>query len=263
MTALRRKPAAPGTASPAATASAPARPSRALEIRRGSVTSVPIVVGAVPFGLLVGAVAEQSGLSLPETMLLSALVNAGSAQMVGIGMLASGAAWPLVVLTTLVINARHVFYSASLSPYVKHLSPGWRSALAFGMTDAVYALAAKRYREDPDPRGFQHWNVMTASVAVYVAWLAATLVGWIYGKDLSRIDGLGLDFAIYATYIGLVVSCFTSVRAVAIGLLAGALSLALHQLPYQSGLFAATMAAAVVASLWEGRVRGRDLDPPS
>ncbi|QGV80135.1 AzlC family ABC transporter permease [Streptomyces ficellus] len=236
------------------------RPSRAREMRRGAVSSVGVVVGAIPFALLTGAVSQQSGLSLLETMLLSALVNAGSAQMVGIGMLAAGAAWPLVVLTTLVINARHVFYSASLSPYVKHLSPAWRAAIAHGMTDAVYALAAKRYREDPDPRGFQHWNVMAASLAVYAAWLSATMAGWIYGKDLSGIDGLGLDFAIYATYIGLVVSCFTSVRAVAIGLLAGALSLALHQLPYQSGLFCSTMAAAVVAGWWEGKVRGRDLD---
>ncbi|MDI3390682.1 AzlC family ABC transporter permease [Streptomyces sp. B-S-A8] len=220
-------------------------------------SSVPIAVGAIPFGLLVGAVAQQSDLSLLETMLLSALVNAGSAQMIGIGMLASGAAWPLVVLTTLVVNARHIFYSASLSSEVKHLSPAWRSALAFGMTDAVYALTAKRYREEPGPDGLQHWNVMAASVAVYVAWLTSTLTGWVYGRDLSSIDGLGLDFAIYATYIGLVVSCFTHVRAVAIGLLAGGLALAMHQLPYQSGLFAATLVAAVVASFWEARVRSR------
>ncbi|MEU9132643.1 AzlC family ABC transporter permease [Kitasatospora sp. NPDC048540] len=229
---------------------------RSAEVRSGALASVPIVVGAVPFGLLFGAVAQQSGRSLLETMLLSALVNGGSAQMIGVGMLSSGVAWPLVVLTTLVVNARHVFYSAALSPSIKHLSAAWRAVLAYGMTDAIYALAAKRYREQPGP-GEQHWNVLAASVAVYAAWLSSSLVGWLFGSDLGSLDGLGLDFAIYATYIGLVVSCFTSFRAVAIGLLAGALSLALHHLPYQSGLFCATLLAAGTATVWESAVRGR------
>jgi predicted branched-subunit amino acid permease len=98
---------------------------------------------------------------------------------------------------------------------------------------------------------------------MYAGWLSSTLVGYVFGKDVTAIDGLGLDFAIYATYIGLVVSCFTSKRAVAAGLIGGVLALALHRLPYQSGLFFATLAATVALALWEGRVRAEDGTPKS
>ncbi|GHF71931.1 hypothetical protein GCM10010218_61530 [Streptomyces mashuensis] len=237
-------------------------PTRQQEIRTGLRDAVPLVLGALPFGLLFGAVAQQKGLSLFNTLLMSTVVNGGSAQMIGLGMIAAGTAWPLTVATCLVVNMRHVFYSAALSAKVRHLSTAWRAVLAFGMIDAVYALSAKRYGAD-DRRGQQHWYVLAVSVLMYVGWLSSTLVGYLYGKDLTKIDGLGLDFAIYATYIGLVVGCFTTKRAVAAGLLAGVLALALHHLPYQSSLFVATLAATVALAWWEGRDKARAVPAPA
>lgn len=230
---------------------------RAREIRTGLRDPLLIALGAIPFGLIFGTVAQQAHLSLPETLLMSAFVNGGSAQMIAIGMMAADSAWPLVVATCLVVQLRHVFYSAALSIHVRHLSLVWRMVLAFGMIDAVYALAAKRYGAN-DQRGHEHWYMLMASIVMYVGWLCSSLVGYLYGKELTHIDGLGLDFAIYATYIGLVVSCFTSKRAVAVGLLAGGLALTLHHLPYQSGLFLATLTATIVMSLWEARRRADD-----
>ncbi|MFC9944131.1 AzlC family ABC transporter permease [Streptomyces pratensis] len=246
------------------TSSTPARPvSRGREVRTGLRDATPLALGALPFGLLFGAVAQQADLSLLDTMLLSALVNGGSAQMIATGLMASGTVWFVVVATCLVVNMRHVFYSAALSAKVRHLPTLWRVVLAYGLIDAIYVLAAKRYEVADGRRGQQHWYVLAASLLMYVGWLSSTLVGFLFGKDVTRIDGLGLDFAIYATYIGLVVSCFTSKRAVAAGLVGGALALALHRLPYQSGLFCATLAATVTLALWEGRARADDCTPGS
>lgn len=247
------------------TSSTPAPPvSRGREVRTGLRDATPLALGALPFGLLFGAVAQQADLSLLDTMLLSALVNGGSAQMIATGLMASGTVWFLVVATCLVVNMRHVFYSAALSAKVRHLPTLWRTVLAYGMIDAIYVLSAKRYEAATDDRrGQQHWYVLAASALMYVGWLSSTLAGYLLGKDVTRIDGLGLDFAIYATYIGLVVSCFTSKRAVAAGLMGGALALALHRLPYQSGLFCATLAATVALALWEGRVRAETCAPGS
>ncbi|MFH9613944.1 AzlC family ABC transporter permease [Streptomyces pratensis] len=246
------------------TSSTPARPvSRGREVRTGLRDATPLALGALPFGLLFGAVAQQADLSLLDTMLLSALVNGGSAQMIATGLMASGTVWFVVVATCLVVNMRHVFYSAALSAKVRHLPTLWRVVLAYGLIDAIYVLAAKRYEGADGRRGQQHWYVLAASLLMYVGWLSSTLVGFLFGKDVTRIDGLGLDFAIYATYIGLVVSCFTSKRAVAAGLVGGALALALHRLPYQSGLFCATLAATVTLALWEGRARADDCTPGS
>ncbi|MCY0944486.1 AzlC family ABC transporter permease [Streptomyces antarcticus] len=119
------------------------RHSRGGEVLQGALAAVPVIIGAVPFGLLFGALAEAQGLDVVNTMLMSLVVNSGSAQMIGLGMITSGAAWPLTVMTVLLINLRHVFYSAALAPYVWRMPVFWRAAIAFGMTDAVYALAAK------------------------------------------------------------------------------------------------------------------------
>ncbi|MBO8201371.1 AzlC family ABC transporter permease [Streptomyces smyrnaeus] len=224
--------------------------------------ALPLVVGSAPFGLLCGGMARQSGLGLTETLALSGLVNAGSAQLIGIGMLSAGTAWPLVVATVLVVNARHLFYSADLSPRFAHLPTRWRAALAFGMTDAVYAVAAGRYRQRGTGRSDRaHWYVVTVSATVYATWLTSTLAGWVWGESLHHLDGLGLEFAVVATYIGLVVPCFTSPRPLVTGLLAGALALALRPLPYQGGLLVATLLAVTAATFGQSRTgpgpRGR------
>ncbi|MFD3326712.1 AzlC family ABC transporter permease [Streptomyces sp. NPDC058701] len=231
------------------------RHSRGGEALQGALAAVPVIIGAVPFGLLFGALAEAQGLDVVNTMLMSLVVNSGSAQMIGLGMITSGAAWPLTVMTVLLINLRHVFYSAALSPYVRPMPVFWRAAIAFGMTDAVYALAAKRFGEPTPEQDNRRWYVLSNAAVIYLAWNLATLCGWIFGQTLADLSSWGLDFAVYASYIGLVVSSFTTRRALLIGLIAGAGGLLLSHLPYQSGLFLATLAGTAVAAFLESRAR--------
>ncbi|GAA3084316.1 AzlC family ABC transporter permease [Streptosporangium carneum] len=228
------------------------------EALQGALSVIPVIVGAVPFGLLFGALAQERGLDLTNSMLMSLLVNAGSAQMVGLGMLTSGAAWPLTVLTVLLVNLRHVFYSAALAQYVRPMPLVWRLVIAYGMIDAVYALAAKRFSQPLEgEEDHRRWYVLSSSVIIYLAWNLSTLCGWFFGRSVSQLSDWGLDFAVYATFIALVVSSFTSRRAMFIGLIAGAGGLLLHHLPYQSGLFAATLFATGVAAYWETKENAR------
>lgn len=238
------------------------RHSRGGEALQGALAAVPVIIGAVPFGLLFGALAEAQGLDVVNTMLMSLLVNSGSAQMIGLGMITSGAAWPLTVMTVLLINLRHVFYSAALAPYVRPMPLLWRAAIAFGMTDAVYALAAKRFSDPVPEQDNRRWYVLSNAIAIYVAWNLSTLCGWIFGQTLADLSSWGLDFAVYASYIGLVVSSFTTRRALVVGLIAGAGGLLLSHLPYQSGLFLATLAGTSIAAFWESRARVSAPEPP-
>lgn len=224
------------------------RPTASAEIRGGLLAALPFVAGALPVGVLCGGVARQADLSLLETLALSGLVNAGSAQLIAVGLLSAGVAWPLAVFTVLIVNARYLFYSAALSPHVSALPARWRAVLAFGMTDGVYAVAAKRYRDPTTPPEHAHWYITATAATVYATWLGSTLTGWLHGDALHQLEGLGLEFAVTATYIGLVVSCFTHPRALTAATLAGLLALAFHQLPYQSGLLAATLIALLLAT---------------
>ncbi|MFH9424285.1 AzlC family ABC transporter permease [Streptomyces sp. NPDC017529] len=239
------------------------RDSRGGEAAQGALAAVPVIIGAIPFGLLFGALAEAQHLDLTNTMLMSVLVNSGSAQMIGLGMITAGAMWPLTVMTVLLVNLRHVFYSAALAPHVRPMPFVWRAAIAFGMTDAVYALAAKRFSAPAPAVDNRRWYVLSNAIVIYVAWNLSTLGGWLFGQTLADLSSWGLDFAVYASYIGLVVSSFTTKRAVAIGLVTGAGGLLLSHLPYQSGLFIATLVGTSLAAFWESKANVPTAKPPN
>ena len=92
------------------------------EIVAGARAIFPLVVGAIPFGIIFGTLAKSSGLSFWGVMGLSAFVFAVSSQFIALGLLASQTSLSLIIFTTFVVNLRHLLYAVSLIPHVKHLS---------------------------------------------------------------------------------------------------------------------------------------------
>lgn len=82
--------------------------------------------------MIFGGLAIAAGLSPWQTLGMSLLVFAGSAQFIAVSLIGAGAGLAVVLLTTLVVNLRHALYSASLQPFVRHLPGRWRLALASG-----------------------------------------------------------------------------------------------------------------------------------
>lgn len=224
--------------------------SRSVEYGAGTRDVLPVVLGAVPFGLLFGALGAQSGIGLLATLLLSLLVYSGTTQLVGLNMLAAATPWPLVSLATVIISSRHVFYSAALTPHVRDLPLRWRAALSYGMTDQIYALAERRYAA-PDGSREKHWYVLGSSATLCLAWYASTWAGFAFGDVLRSVKGLGLDFALYATLVALAAPVLDNLRAILAGLAAGGVALILAPLPYQSGLFVAILVGITAGVLTE------------
>lgn len=110
-----------------------------LSIRMGLKAIFPLCIGAFPFSFIVGAISINAGMSVTESTLWSFTVFAGSAQMVALGLIQSSANVLVIMLTTFVINLRHLLYSASMSEYMKEYSLPMRALMAFGLTDEVYA----------------------------------------------------------------------------------------------------------------------------
>src|SRR5215203_1050550 len=94
------------------------------EFWAGVRATFPLVIGAIPFAILFGALAQASGMTAVGAAVMSALVYAGSAQFIAIGLLASGAGIGVILLTTLVVNLRHMLYAVSLAPHLARL-PQW------------------------------------------------------------------------------------------------------------------------------------------
>ena len=133
------------------------------EFLQGARDILPLIVGAIPFGIIFGSLAASYGLSLGQALGMSLLVFAGSAQFIGVSLIGGGAGAAVVLLTTLVVNLRHALYSATLQPFVRHLPKRWRVPLAFWLTDEAFAVVQHRYAErDASPH--KHWYFCGAAL---------------------------------------------------------------------------------------------------
>src|SRR5690606_39580484 len=92
--------------------------------------------------------AVGAGLSAWQTMGMSLLVFAGSAQFIAVTLITGGVGALVVLLTTFVVNLRHALYSAAMQPFVRHLPSRWRVPLAFWLTDEAFAVIQHRYRSE-------------------------------------------------------------------------------------------------------------------
>lgn len=222
--------------------------SRSQEFFHGCRDILPLIVGAVPFGIIFGTLAIGAGLSGWQAMGMSALVFAGSAQFISITLIAGGVGAAVVLLTTFVVNLRHALYSASMQPFVRHLPSRWRVPLAFWLTDEAFAVIQHRYAQD-DASPHKHWFFLGAGLTMYLSWQLATLAGIAFGQAVPNVAAWGLDFAMIATFIGIAVPMMRTRPQVASAVAAAVVALMTWELPYKLGLIAAAL-AGIAMGVW-------------
>lgn len=206
----------------------------------GARAMFPLIVGAIPFGIIFGTLAQGSGLSFGGAMAMSALVFAGSAQFIALGLLTTGSSGVLIVLTTLVVNLRHLLYAASLVPYLQSTSQLWKVAIGFLLTDEAFAVAIQRYGQ-PGYHTTDHWYYLGAALAMYINWQLCTWIGLTAGQLIPNAAAWGLDFAMVATFIGMVIPYLKTrpmMAAVGVTLVVAVLA---NGLPYNLGLLVASL----------------------
>lgn len=208
----------------------------------GARDTIPLIVGAIPFGIIFGTLALAAGLSVPATLAMSAFVFAGSAQFIAVGLVAAGTGWPLIVLTTFVVNLRHALYSATLAPYVSKLPQRWQIPLAFWLTDETFAVVVPRFTQ-PAPAPGTRWYYLGSALAMYVNWQICTFLGLTVGQMLPNAAAWGLDFAMPVTFIGMTIPYLKTRPMVVTALTAATVSLLAYGLPHKLGLMVATVAA--------------------
>jgi len=208
--------------------------------------ALPIVLGYVPVGFAYGVLAVKSGVSPLNTALMSVIVFAGSAQLIAVGLLAVGAPALSVVLTTFVVNLRHLLMSAALAP---HLAPWPRRLLAlfcFQMTDETFALHLSRFSRGDTDRGV----TLGVNCTAHASWVAGGVLGAFSGSLIGDVRPLGLDFALPAMFIALLCGQLKGRPHLLAGLAAAGLALLLPRLGFgQWSVLAATALAATLGML--------------
>jgi 4-azaleucine resistance transporter AzlC len=213
---------------------------RAAEFWAGVRATIPLVIGAIPFALIFGASAVTGGLSAAGAAAMSALVFAGSAQFIAVGLVAAGAGVAVIVFTTWIVNLRHALYAISLAPHMKHLSQRWLAPLSFWLTDETFVVVIQRYgRNDASP--FKHWYYLGSALFMYVNWQICTWIGIWVGRSVADPLAWGLDFALVVTFIGMLVPMLRERPALLAAAAAGGCSVLFYALPHQLGLVLATV----------------------
>lgn len=227
------------------------------EFWAGVRAQLPILIGVIPFGAIYGALAIGAGLPVAAAQAMSALVFAGSSQFVATGLFATAAPWPVIVLTTLIINLRHVWYSASIAPYLARLPLRWKLSLAYLLTDEAYVVAIQRYARPVDEPDRRHFYFAGTGLALWVAWQISTAIGVFVGAQVP--PAWNLDFALPLTFIALLATAISDRPAALAAVVAGVIAVLAAGLPYQLGLMLAAAAGIVAGTLAARRRHQRPL----
>ncbi|WP_220720836.1 AzlC family ABC transporter permease [Agarivorans litoreus] len=167
---------------------------------KGTLAVLPLTIAVVPWGILAGSYAMEAGLSPLQSQAMSAILFAGSAQLVATGMFKLGAGLLSMLVTTMLITSRHFLYSMAMRPKVSGLPLKWRLLLGYLLTDELFAIA----NQDKAER-FDRWYALGGGLSFYLGWNIASAVGIVAGANIENLDSWGLDFAIAATFIAIVV----------------------------------------------------------
>ncbi|PKQ02933.1 MAG: branched-chain amino acid ABC transporter permease, partial [Alphaproteobacteria bacterium HGW-Alphaproteobacteria-11] len=136
---------------------------------------LPLLPGAVPFGMIAGAVAAEAKFGAAAGIGQSIVIYAGAAQLASTQLIADAAPALIVVLTGLIINLRFAMYSASLAPHFAEVSSAKRSLLAYVMTDQSYALGITRFsRDNAMSTAAKFRFYIGGAILMWAVWIAAT-----------------------------------------------------------------------------------------
>ena len=222
-------------------------------LRDGAIAAWPICLGYFPIGLALGVLAQQAGLPWWAVGLMSVLVFAGSAQFICVAMLAAQASLSAIILTTYVVNLRHLLMSSALAVYLAGVSRKFLALYAYGVTDESFAVNLTRFREG----GWDRWRALVVNHLANSVWILATVTGVLVGQFVPQ-GAFGIDYALTGMFICLLVFQLQGRIHLLTGLLAAVFSVVWSLLiPGDSYIVGASISAATCGYLLRLRYRRR------
>ena len=184
---------------------------------------MPVVMGYIPVGFAYGVLARQSGICLSSTILMSIIVFAGSGQLIAASMIGAQIAPLSVVMTTFIVNLRHLLMSASLAPHLKGYSRAELTLFAHHIVDETFAINSLRFSEGRKSKK----ETFAINIIAHSSWVLGGALGALAGDLISDVKPFGLDYALPAMFIALIVSQVKDRVHLLVALIVGALSTAM------------------------------------
>jgi 4-azaleucine resistance transporter AzlC len=221
-------------------------PTRRSLLLRGARLGTPIFLAYMPVGAAFGLAAAAAGFTVVQATACSALVLAGAGQFIGLSALVSSGSLTAALVATGVVNLRYLLFSATMAPHLKKV-PRWQQILlAFTLTDETFAVNIADAREGRADR----YSMTGVGAVSWVGWTLGTFIGAAAGSALGDPSKWGVDFAMPAMFIALLVGQMTGRREIVAGALAAVAALALATvLPGQWPVVAGAMIAVTAMTL--------------
>jgi len=214
--------------------------------------SIPVILGYIPIGISYGILALQTDLSPYLIVGMSVFVFAGSSQLIAVNMLSAQAAVIPIVMTTFLVNLRHILMSASLSLHFKKTPQKLLPVLGFLITDESFALGNTLLKEEKENKGL---FFLSLGVSAYLGWVLSSWAGVIIGRYLLNFKIPVIDFVLPAMFIILLIMQINERMDVVVSILAAVLSIVFYfYLPGNWNIIAATLTAAVAGVIIENAV---------
>lgn len=210
----------------------------------------PLLLGVIPFGLVVGVSASTAIMGAGPAWATSLIIFGGAAQLATIELTNAGTAALVVIATGLVINARHIMYSATLADHFREFPGGWRYGLPYLMTDQAFAVSITRYDTVDDPR-YKRWFFLGAGLSLWLPWQLTTVAGLLVGAQIP--SSWSLDFVIPLVFTVLLISAVKDRPGLFASVVGGLVAIIGRGLPYNTGLLVAAAAGITAGVITERR----------
>jgi predicted branched-subunit amino acid permease len=211
----------------------------------GLTAMLPLLLGIIPFGLILGVTAAGSRIGGVLGYLTSIIIFGGAAQLATVELIDQGAAAAVVVATGLVINSRHLMYSAALADAFQSFPRPWRIALPYLLTDQAFVLSVTHWKTETDPF-YRRWYFLGLGIGLWVPWQLAVAVGVLVGASIP--ESWSLDFAVPLVFLALLTASLRDRPSVAAAAVGGVVAVVAAGMPWNLGLIVAT-ASGIVAGV--------------
>ncbi len=215
-------------------------------IKQGITDALPLYVPAIPFAFVIGVVIVESGINPFVGWTSSWIIYGGAAQLTLISLLGSGAAIAAAITAGLVVNARHLMYSAAMAPVFQQ-QPRWmRWTGPYLLIDQEFALAM--LRADDDPKAFRTYY-LSSGLVFWSLWQVTTAVGILVGPIIP--ESWSLEFAVSILFLGLIVMGIDKYPKLIAALVGAGVTYLTAGLPNRAGLLVGAFVGILVGTIAE------------
>lgn len=219
----------------------------------GAVRAVPIILGYLPIGLAFGVLASTAGLGIPATLAMSLFVFAGSSQFIAVGLIGAGAGIAAITITVFLVNLRHMLMSAYLAPHLRQLKTWQLTLFSYEITDESFAIHSAFFRQYGVPPAKE---LFALNMSAHLAWITGSLIGaWVGSSVIFDTAAFGVDYALPAMFIALLIMQIENLRHIGIAVFAAALGLAF----YLAGMTQLYIILATVIAATVGLLLGKEV----